>query len=88
MFSPAYQQLLQSKGFTAPHHPIRITDINRGGLGRQNIQPQTPVRQQGFGTHFKDTPPPFVKKDKEDNKIERVKKPTKKTPKSKLKSKR
>ena len=39
---------------------------------------QTPVRQQGFGGHFKDAPPPFITETKEDNKIERTKKPVKK----------
>ena len=36
---------------------------------------QTPLRQQGFGGHFKDAPPPFITETKEDNKIERTKKP-------------
>lgn len=39
---------------------------------------QTPVRQQGFGGHFKDAPPPFIEETKADNKIERVKQPVKK----------
>ena len=39
---------------------------------------QTPIRQQGFGGHFKDAPPPFIEETKTDNKIERVKKPIKK----------
>ena len=32
-------------------------------------------RQQGFGTHFKDSPPAFIEETKADNKIERVNKP-------------
>jgi len=39
---------------------------------------QTPVRQQGFGGHFKDTPPAYIEETKTDNKIERSKKPVKK----------
>ena len=31
-------------------------------------------RLQGFGTHFKDSPPAFIEETKQDNKIERVKK--------------
>mgnify|MGYP003637262435 CR=1 FL=1 len=36
---------------------------------------QTPLRQVGFGGHFKDAPPPFITETKEENKIERVNKP-------------
>ena len=39
---------------------------------------QTPLREQGFGGHFKDTPPAYIEETKTDNKIERVKKPNKK----------
>ena len=39
---------------------------------------QTPLRQQGFGGHFKDAPPPFITETKQDNKIERIKKPKEK----------
>jgi len=39
------------------------------------IQQQPELRPQGFGNHFKDTPPAFIEETKEDNKIERVKKP-------------
>jgi hypothetical protein len=46
---------------------------------------QTPLRQQGFGGHFKDAPPPFITETKEDNKIERNKKPVKKNKKVKKK---
>jgi len=46
---------------------------------------QTPLRQQGFGGHFKDAPPPFITETKEDNKIERTKKPVKKKKKVKKK---
>ena len=44
----------------------------RTGMGIQQLPEQRP---QGFGTHFKDTPPAFIEETKEDNKIERVKKP-------------
>jgi hypothetical protein len=36
---------------------------------------QPAIRQQGFGGHFKDAPPPFIEETKVDNKIERTKKP-------------
>lgn len=39
---------------------------------------QTPLREQGFGGHFKDTPPAYIEETKTDNKIERNKKPVKK----------
>lgn len=47
---------------------------------RQAVIPgqQPAIRQQGFGGHFKDAPPPFITEDKEDNKIERTKKPKEK----------
>ena len=45
-------------------------------LRQHNISQQPPIRQQGFGVRFKDTPPTFIKETKEDNKIERIKKPT------------
>ena len=44
-------------------------------LRQHNISQQPPIRQQGFGVRFKDTPPTFIKETKEDNKIERIKKP-------------
>jgi hypothetical protein len=44
-------------------------------LRQHNISQQPPIRQQGFGGHFKDAPPTFIKETKEDNKIERIKKP-------------
>ena len=46
---------------------------------------QTPLRLQGFGGHFKDAPPPFITETKQENKIERVKKPVKKDKKKKKK---
>ena len=60
---------------------------------RYNFNSMTPVipnqqpalRQQGFGGHFKDAPPPFITETKEDNKIERTKKPVKKKKKVKKK---
>mgnify|MGYP003662380298 CR=1 FL=1 len=73
--NPAYLQMLQQKGMMI-QKPTQIADINRGG---------TPIRQQGFGTHFKDAPPEFIGKEKIDNKIERMNKPK---PKKKRKSKR
>ena len=53
-------------------------------LNQQNFTPQPALRQQGFGTPFKDSPPPFIETD-EDNKIERKKKPE---PKKKRRKKR
>ena len=55
---------------------------------RQGVRPnqQTPIRQGGFGGHFKDAPPPWSE-DKEDNKIERKKKPQVKKVKTKRKNK-
>jgi len=49
---------------------------------------QTPIRQQGFGGHFKDAPPPFITETKEDNKIERTKKPKPKVSSAKEKKKK
>jgi len=46
---------------------------------------QPALRAQGFGGHFKDAPPPFITETKEDNKIERIKKPVKKKKKKKTK---
>ena len=43
---------------------------------------QPAIRQQGFGGHFKDAPPPFITETKEDNKIERMKKPKEKNQKA------
>jgi len=62
---------------------------------RYNFNSQTPVipnqqpalRPQGFGGHFKDAPPPFITETKEDNKIERIKKPKEKKKKKKNKVK-
>ena len=43
---------------------------------RQDYNQQLPDRRlQGFGTHFKDSPPAFIEETKADNKIERIKKP-------------
>tara|TARA_Y100000310_G_scaffold124638_1_gene123323 strand:- start:325 stop:516 length:192 start_codon:yes stop_codon:yes gene_type:complete len=39
---------------------------------------QPAMRPQGFGGHFKDTPPAFIEETKVDNKIERTNKPKKK----------
>lgn len=80
--NPAYLQMLQQKGMTIQQP---ITNINRGGLSFDTGQQQTPIRQQGFGTHFKDSPPEFITNEKIDNKIERMNKPK---PKKKRKSKR
>lgn len=49
--------------------------------GRFQQLPQK--RLQGFGTHFKDSPPVFISETKQDNKIERVKKPCPKKSKKK-----
>ena len=51
--------------------------------GRFQQLPQK--RLQGFGTHFKDSPPVFISETKQDNKIERVKKPVKKEKKKRKK---
>ena len=54
-------------------------------LRQSAITPQPAIREQGFGTHFKDTPPPYVEEVKADNKIERRKKPEPKKKKKKVK---
>ena len=46
---------------------------------------QTPIRKQGYGGHFKDAPPAYIEETKEDNKIERTKKPIKKVKKKRKK---
>ena len=46
-----------------------IRDGFNTGLAQHNITPQTPLRQQGFGGHFKDAPPPYIKEEDEENKI-------------------
>ena len=56
-------------------------------LRQHNISQQPPIRQQGFGGHFKDAPPTFIKETKEDNKIERRKKPKEKKKKKTKKEK-
>jgi hypothetical protein len=59
-------------------------------IGNQIVSPnqQTPLRQGGFGGHFKDAPPPFIAdKEKEDNKIERRVQPVKKDKTKKKKKK-
>lgn len=50
-------------------------------------QQQPQQRQIGFGNNFKDTPPTFITETKEDNKIERLKKPKPKKTKRKKKKK-
>lgn len=55
--------------------------INQGyksSLATRNITPQPALRKQGFGGHFEDAPPPYIEEVKEDNKIERTKKPKEK----------
>lgn len=42
----------------------------------QNTNTQARLRPMGFGGHFADAPPPFIREEPEDNKIERKKKPT------------
>ena len=49
------------------------------------IRQQPAVRQQGFGNHFKDSPPSYIEETKADNKIERLKKPKPKIKKKKVK---
>tara|TARA_R110000803_G_scaffold37962_1_gene81946 strand:+ start:3745 stop:4032 length:288 start_codon:yes stop_codon:yes gene_type:complete len=92
MFNPRYAQLLQQKGLNTTSlnsnliptaNPIART------LSVQNITPQTAIRRTGFGTHFADTPPPFIAEVKKvDNKIERRKKPKPKKKKRKSKNKK
>ena len=83
MFSPAYTQLLNRKGlnFAKPNITPIITPLSQTAPSQQ-----TPIREQGYGTHFKDTPPPFIQ-EKKDNKIERLKKPEPKKKKKKKKTK-
>ena len=57
----------------------------RTSLAQHQITPQPALRQQGFGGHFKDDPPPFIEETKADNKIERRKKPKEKKKKKKTK---
>ena len=60
----------------------------------QFINQRIPQAQQpeqrpiGFGNNFKDTPPSFIKETKEDNKIERLKKPKPKKTKRRNKKKK
>ncbi len=69
----AYLQLLQAKGLNTTQ-PV-ITPKVQPLVNTAPIQPQQPIREQGFGTHFKETPPQFIAEVKEDNGIERIKKP-------------
>ena len=62
---------------------LRYQDTIRGQLRPTSNQPA--IRLQGFGGHFKDSPPPFIEETKADNKIERVKKPVKKEKKKRQK---
>ena len=59
----------------------------RTSLASRNITPQPAIRKQGFGGHFEDAPPPYLETEKEDNKIERVKKPKEKKKKKTKKEK-
>jgi hypothetical protein len=52
-------------------------------LASRTITPQPALRKRGFGGHFEDTPPPYIEEVKEDNKIERRKKPKEKKKKTK-----
>jgi len=52
-------------------------------LASRTITPQPALRKQGFGGHFEDAPPPYIEEVKEDNKIERRKKPKEKKKKTK-----
>ena len=77
-----------------PHHLRQSSSIiaprswwTSTSLGQFNITPQPALRQQGFGGHFKDTPPTYIAETKTDNKIERVKKPDEKKKKVKTKKK-
>tara|TARA_R100000734_G_C3275735_1_gene70582 strand:- start:14 stop:295 length:282 start_codon:yes stop_codon:yes gene_type:complete len=91
MFNPRYAQLLQQKGLNTTSlnstliptaNPIARTLVTGG-------QPQQPpLRQQGFGVRFKDTPPEFVTETKVDNKIERTKPPKPKKKKRNTKNKK
>tara|TARA_R100000149_G_C5864891_1_gene129868 strand:- start:129 stop:365 length:237 start_codon:yes stop_codon:yes gene_type:complete len=59
----------------SPNYSSIIARINP-----QVLNQQPAMREQGFGGHFKDAPPPFISETKQDNKIERIKKPKKKKP--------
>lgn len=91
MFNPRYTQLLhrnatgnnlipQTGGLNLGANPVRTLNTTAP------ITPQVPIRRQGFGGRFEDTPPPFIAEKKVDNKIERLKKPKPK-PKKKRKPK-
>jgi|TARA_R100000479_G_C6312406_1_gene174539 hypothetical protein len=58
------------------------------GLRGNAVSQQPAIRQQGFGGHFADAPPPFIKEEDEDNKIERKKKPDPKKKKKRRKKKK
>ena len=60
-----------------------ITQGYKSSLASRNITPQPALRKQGFGGHFEDAPPPYIEEVKEDNKIERRKKPKEKKKKTK-----
>ena len=91
MFNPRYAQLLQQKGLnTTSLNSTLIPTANpiarTLAVGGQPQQP--PLRQQGFGVRFKDTPPEFVTETKVDNKIERTKPPKPKKKKRNTKNKK
>ena len=64
-----------------------ITQGYRSSLSTRSITPQPALRKQGFGGHFEDAPPPYLETEKEDNKIERRKKPKEKKKKKTKKEK-
>jgi len=69
----AYLQLLQAKGLNN-YQPVLQNKVQP--LANSNpIEPQLAIRPQGFGTRFADAPPEFIAESKEDNGIERTKKP-------------
>ena len=64
-----------------------ILNFRADSLASRNITPQPALRKQGFGGHFEDAPPPYLETEKEDNKIERRKKPKEKKKKKTKKEK-
>lgn len=92
MFNPRYTQLLQQKGLANASLNSNLiptaNPIARTLNTSAPITPQPAIRQQGFGTQFKDTPPAFLTEKKVDNKIERTKKPKPKKKKRKTKNKK
>lgn len=69
-----YLNLLASRGIT-PNFTPNISMKVQPLVNTPPTTPQVPIREQGFGNHFKDAPPSFMEETKTDNKIERLHKP-------------